>query len=237
MTDPATTSTLVPEPWRTTFVLELRERGADGRVVGEALAEVEQFCSDSGQSAVDAFGDARAYAASRVDAPARRFGGVGRELVPTAVGVVGMLLVLWAVGADGPTLDVTVGRSLVPPLLVGGAVLAVHVAVRSRLALAGTVAALLVAVVVLDRVATASLVTTTPAVAALVGTALLLGEAGWQTWTAMRRPEPVVVVAPGSDPRDERRRNVRAGVALAWLLPAMTTVASAFSALVRALLP
>lgn len=238
MTDPsAPTSTLVPEPWRTTFVLELRERGADGRVVGEALAEVEQFCADSGQTAADAFGDARAYAASRVDVPERRFDRVGRELVPTSVGVVGLMLVLWAVGADGATLDVTVGRVLLPPLLVGGAIVAVHVAVRSRLALAVAVAALLVVLVVLDRVATATLVTTTPAVGAAVGTLLLLAEAGWQTWTAVRRPEHVVVVAPGSDPREERRCNVRAGIALAWLLPAMAAVASAFSVLVRALLP
>ncbi|MDC7122121.1 hypothetical protein OMK64_11280 [Cellulomonas fimi] len=238
MTDPsAPTSTLVPEHWRTTFVLELRDRGADGRAVGEALAEVEQFCADSGQTAADAFGDARTYAASRVDTHAPRFAGVGRELVPAAVGVVGLLLLLWAVGADGPTLDVTVGRVLLPLVLVGGAVATVQVAVRSRLALAGTVAALLVALVVLDRVATAPLVTTTAAVAAVVGAVLLLAEAGWQTWIAVRRPEHTVVVAPGSDPRDERRRNVRAGIALAWLLPAMAAVAAAFFALLRALLP
>lgn len=236
MTDPsATTSTPVPESWRTTFVLELRERGADGRVVGEALAEVEQFCRDSGQSAPDAFGDARAYAASRVGTPVSRFGGVGRELVPTAVGVVGLLLVLWAVSADGPVLDVTVGRAVLPALLVGGAILAVHLAVRSRAALAGTVAGLLVTAVALDRLLTTPLLTTTPAVAATVGAALLVAEAAWQTWAAVRRPDPVVVVAPGTDPHAARRRDVRAGVALAWVLPGTTVVAAALSLLVGAL--
>lgn len=48
--------------WRETIVVELRLRGASGRRIADALAEVETHCHESGHSAPDAFGPAVDYA-------------------------------------------------------------------------------------------------------------------------------------------------------------------------------
>jgi hypothetical protein len=52
------------ERWMRTFVLELRLRGVNGPTIGDAVASVRELLRDSGQSAVEAFGPPRAYAAS-----------------------------------------------------------------------------------------------------------------------------------------------------------------------------
>lgn len=48
--------------WRDAFVVELRLQGAGGPTIADALLEVEAHCSESGQSAMDAFGPAVDYA-------------------------------------------------------------------------------------------------------------------------------------------------------------------------------
>lgn len=52
--------------WEGAFVLELRLRGASGQTVGDAVASVESFCHDSGQTPQEAFGDPVDYAASLI---------------------------------------------------------------------------------------------------------------------------------------------------------------------------
>lgn len=54
----------VEESWAETFVIELRLRDAPGRVIGDALAEVESHCAESGETAAEAFGEPVAYARS-----------------------------------------------------------------------------------------------------------------------------------------------------------------------------
>ncbi len=50
------------DEWRDTFLLELRMREVPGARIGEALAEIETHCADSGESPDEAFGDPVAYA-------------------------------------------------------------------------------------------------------------------------------------------------------------------------------
>src|SRR5262245_36541409 len=52
------------DEWREAFVLQLRLRDVPGARIGEALAEVETHCADSGHSPLEAFGDPKAYAES-----------------------------------------------------------------------------------------------------------------------------------------------------------------------------
>ena len=70
------------DEWRDTFLLELRMREVPGARIGEALAEIETHCADSGESPDEAFGDPVAYADAlarslRADA-AGAAGGAGR---------------------------------------------------------------------------------------------------------------------------------------------------------------
>ena len=84
---------LVPEAWRTEFILAMRAREADGRRIGDALAEVVQFCHDSAQPATAAFGGAAEYAAAFGTSP--RVAPPRGDALARAVALVGMLLVLW----------------------------------------------------------------------------------------------------------------------------------------------
>ncbi|WP_336631365.1 MULTISPECIES: hypothetical protein [unclassified Microbacterium] len=63
-------TTMTDATWIELFTLELRLRRVPGNVIGDAVASVREFLADSGQSAEEAFGPARAYAAA-LDLPAR----------------------------------------------------------------------------------------------------------------------------------------------------------------------
>jgi hypothetical protein len=53
------------DEWRDAFVTELRLREVPGTQIGEALAEVDAHCTDSGQTPAEAFGDPVEYAGAR----------------------------------------------------------------------------------------------------------------------------------------------------------------------------
>lgn len=55
---------MTDENWIDLLIIELRVRGVRGAAIGDAVASVREFLADSGQSAEDAFGPARDYAAS-----------------------------------------------------------------------------------------------------------------------------------------------------------------------------
>jgi hypothetical protein len=50
------------DPWRDDFVIALRLRSVSGRRIGDALAQVDTHCTDSGEAPEEAFGDPVAYA-------------------------------------------------------------------------------------------------------------------------------------------------------------------------------
>jgi len=50
------------DPWRGDFVIALRLRNISGSQIGDALAQVDAHCTDSGEAPEEAFGDPVAYA-------------------------------------------------------------------------------------------------------------------------------------------------------------------------------
>lgn len=66
-------TTMTDKTWIDLFTLELRMRRVPGPVIGDAVASVRELLADSGQSAEEAFGSAREYAAS-LDLPTMRAG-------------------------------------------------------------------------------------------------------------------------------------------------------------------
>jgi hypothetical protein len=50
------------DPWRDNFVIALRLRNISGSHIGDALAQVDAHCTDSGEAPEEAFGDPVAYA-------------------------------------------------------------------------------------------------------------------------------------------------------------------------------
>lgn len=57
-------TTMTDKTWIDLFTVELRARRVPGAVIGDAVATVREHLADSGQSAEDAFGAPREYAAS-----------------------------------------------------------------------------------------------------------------------------------------------------------------------------
>lgn len=91
----------VEEDWADAFVLELRLRDVHGTVIGDALAEVDSHCADSGEGARETFGDPVAYARS-LDLPQMPDAG-WHGLVPVLVPVVVQLAGMYAVASSaGP---------------------------------------------------------------------------------------------------------------------------------------
>lgn len=81
--------------WQDELTLELRMHDWDGSQIGDALAEVSDHCQQSGESPVEAFGNATAYARSLVE---QRPGyasvaGIGSmEVLGTLGGLIGLIL-------------------------------------------------------------------------------------------------------------------------------------------------
>lgn len=63
------TNTAQAKKWLDEFVVELRLHNVPGAAIGDAVATVQEYCSDSGENAQAAFGDAREYARSLELAP------------------------------------------------------------------------------------------------------------------------------------------------------------------------
>ncbi|GCE76022.1 hypothetical protein [Cellulomonas biazotea] len=236
--------------WREELVLALRARDVDGARIGEVLAEVDEHCRASGEDAAEAFGDPAAYAAARTvdeldpsDRSPRRSPSV-RQAVAHLPSLLGLLLVVACAGRT--TVPVTVGWLLAAALYPVAATLVVHVVLDAALTgrsrrglvvawalLTATSVAALAAVLLLPGV----LVTLPRTVALVGGGTLLVAGALVATRSAVRSPDADVVSRPWDDPADVRRRNVRAGVLAAWLLPAMAVVGYAGLTALDAALP
>lgn len=99
--------------WAEEFIMELRLGSVAGTEIGAALAEVESYCADSGEQAIDAFGPPIDYAralnleTSAVQSPRRILAGV----LPTLAQLAGMSAVVWSAPAlaRGDDLALTMG--------------------------------------------------------------------------------------------------------------------------------
>lgn len=80
--------------WLDEMATELRLRNTRGTAIGDAIAQVETYCADSGQSPQEAFGDPREYAQSLAFPPREQehtsAAGWSKLLVPVAIGLLGV---------------------------------------------------------------------------------------------------------------------------------------------------
>lgn len=83
-------TTTTDKTWIDLFVVELRLRRVSGSAIGDAVASVRELLADSGQSAEEAFGPAREYAAS-LDLPVA---GQRRQALQIVLPVLGLLAFL-----------------------------------------------------------------------------------------------------------------------------------------------
>jgi hypothetical protein len=104
----------VDEAWADSLLLELRLLGVAGDRIGEAVCEVESHCSESGQSAQEAFGDPGEYAKSLQLQTAAHTSThtILLSLTTILVQVLGMNLLDWGFEdwIAGQQLELTVGR-------------------------------------------------------------------------------------------------------------------------------
>lgn len=207
MTDTQATVPTVPPGWRDELVLALRMRDVPGPRIGEILAEVDEFCADSGLDAGTAFGDPAAYAASLATSEGRtrtRLRDDLRTTGRTLVGFLGLVVVMACVVDDGPDLVITVGWLLGLAVVLVGSVLTVRVLGstgparwRGLVAAGVVIVATLGAVVALGMLLTSTVATVPDVVAIAFGALLLVGDAVVGTVRARRRPTADVVSAPG----------------------------------------
>jgi hypothetical protein len=122
LSDPGAIAPSVDKAWRDDFIVELRLLSVPGTSIGDALMTVEAHVAESGESAQDAFGDARAYAREIApSAGAGRIRGItGWTVVGTVAGLVGMLAAVRALTGwlEGGPIVLTVGDGVVLLLLL-----------------------------------------------------------------------------------------------------------------------
>ena len=131
------TTTASDKKWFDEFIVELRLRDVLGRSIGDAVASARELLSDSGQSATEAFGPARVYAAS-LELP-REFGKgwASRGLWSSLFGLVAFLLfvqagVAWARSEALLISPAQLALLAAPAVLIAFLPLYLHAAIRRR---------------------------------------------------------------------------------------------------------
>lgn len=223
--------------WSTDFVLALRERNVPGTDIGDALAHVESFCADSGESASDAFGDPAEYAASLAFAPvADEPLLTTRQLAAALLGMATFLVLPDAVVAWTHGERVEIGATDLAILAVMAGIFVALVRnldafLRMSLrwsVVVGTVpllASVALALLVAKAFPGASL--TLPAPPLALGSAAVLVVPAVVQIARGREPSADLVVDPFEDAESVRHRNRRWGAATAWALPLCAVVATA----------
>ncbi|WP_449374560.1 hypothetical protein [Arthrobacter psychrolactophilus] len=93
MTKEQTMKTASHKKWLDELTLELRLNDASGKSIGDALATVEEFLADSGQSPEEAFGTAREYAAElAAEHPTSNTSGLGLTIATSTFSLVVFLI-------------------------------------------------------------------------------------------------------------------------------------------------
>jgi hypothetical protein len=222
------------DEWRDEFVTAARFQLLPGQQIGDALAEIDAHCTDSGQDPQQAFGDpaeyARTLAAGRRPARRRWLGVTG---VARALGGVGGLLILLdglAAVRDRTSATITAGQlcaigvaTIAIAAFVTPAVLGARVSLRQQhfvvLATAGLGAAML-----------AVTVWTAPAIRAPAWPLLAAGgvaavAAYWPMLTRRVTSDRIIDPRTGGEPFVLPRRARWALTAARWSLPALLACA------------
>lgn len=233
----------VEPQWVQEFVLEARLSDVPGDRIGDALAEVNAHCRDSGEPARSTFGDPGAYARTiaetfPVPRPSR-----SRHLGPLVVQIAGMVTVIKAVGelARGGEVTVTWGFLAMLVVIVAWCGLLTLIAnrvleliVRRPLLAAGGIGAACAAAVVpsvlLLRIDAQVVVITAP-VALAIGLILLAVGIARELMVTRDAREIDPVVTPGQQAPARRMHLLMPATVIAWTLigSAVVTVAGVTS--------
>lgn len=230
--DPLDLAPSVDRAWAQEFVLEQRLLDVPGARIGDALVTVQSHVADSGETAQEAFGDARGYARALATAEGATPGPVGPATVTWAVlGLVGMIATGWGFTAwlDGGPADVSVGALVGGAFLLtslGALLLAPGVVLRALVSRIWVGAVLMAIPVIATVVATLLLPATAftaPSLPVLALGLLLVAVSSVLGW--LDHDGVDLVLAPGERPTGGGRTRVR----LALVLPAATLVVLALS--------
>jgi hypothetical protein len=218
------------DSWRDSLIVELRLRDVPGERIGEALAEVDAHCADSGQTPEEAFGDPVTYAASLISAytpaPAkpRPVRAAGLALVGLT-GVFGVLNGVDAVADGGPG---TLSAGELACAVAGAVLMPVIARVLFTPALfrrTGAWIAVAVAVPLVIGVPTAlwrDPVVTLPAWVMLIGGLALLAPAWWPFASGRLPDDRIIDPRTGAEPF---ATPVLARVVIRWSFPLMVLAA------------
>lgn len=169
----------VDERWAESFLVELRLLGVEGVRIGAALSEVESHCTESGQSAEQAFGPPVGYARSlelSVDGE-QSPRAVFRSLVPIIVQIPGMFLLNWSFEdwLRGERLEITAGHIVV----TSAAFLAIMLVVRFADSVLRMAVYHRIRIAILMFFAYSAITATCVAALMLLDEAIWRGSAGW----------------------------------------------------------
>ncbi len=215
--------------WAESAIRELVARGADRGPIGEALATADAHCADSGESAEEAFGSPREFAASvhlrPGDVADERIGRQLRAARPTILGLAGMMLAFRVLDShlSGKAVEVTLGDLLGVAAILAVAILAVrHVGLLLRHRVASMVVGwpILTGVILLPALVTPVLSTVPVALGAAVATIAVVGSGVWATAIGAE-PEAVPDPRPGAVPA---RTSTAFVVVSRWLFVVATLV-------------
>lgn len=224
----ATRTHRTDEEWVEEFVMALRMREVPGPRIGDLVAEVRSHCAESGESAEEAFGLPRAYAASRIaELRVQRTSAMGwvRSLSPTILGLAGLYLALPAAPALRTHEPVQIPWSFFAALVLLALVAAVLVRFGERLVarrgafIAGAMVAF-AALVALPIVWTRVAINLSPVAAATTAAVLLVASVvGGYTWGRVHA-DPAIDPRTGRDSLDDAR-GARAGRRILAIQPWM----------------
>lgn len=230
--EPADLAPSAERAWTEEFVLEQRLLGVPGPHIGDALVTVESHLLESGESAHDAFGDARSYARELAESVEKDEGPVSAATATSStLGLVGMLATAHAFGAwlDGEAAAVTAGALVAAGLLLAAlAVLLVATNATFRLLVSRWwVGALLLTLPVVASVLALVLLPTVAfevdaRILGAVGV-VLVASSGVLSW--FDRTAEDLVLAPGEEPGRQTTGQLR----LALVLPAATGILLVFT--------
>lgn len=220
----------LPVAWVDDCIVELRMRDVAGSRIAEILTEADEHCRAAGQSAYDALGDPRRYAAD-FDFPGQeRSPGAGlqRYVLWGALTLLGSMIVIRAAGpiATGQAMDVTVG-DVASIVLIMAVLLTVGRWLRAfatnPLVVGGVGMVVVMGLFVALRLFAGPVLFTLPAFAAVgVGSAVMLFGAIGLTVQTLRDPQDLLST-PGRAPERNRRDDLIQLVGI-WMLPVFTGV-------------
>ncbi|XVX21431.1 hypothetical protein ACQP1U_06045 [Actinomycetota bacterium] len=214
--------------WEERFTIALRGRLVSGRAIGDALADIQAYCAESGESPQEAFGSPEEYAASLTFRPSDTGTGLGPTVAWGALVMLAIMTALWAGGAwlAGERLTLTLGLVLAAVAgLVGllAAVPAMQLIGRRPWVLWLVLTVAITAMIMLPLLLTRELATVSPVLPAVAAFAILAAAVGWE----LTHPKADEIVDPRGGATPSRGP-------LAWLAVHPYTVITAIVVLALA---